>query len=230
MLSEHQTAKACYRGERRNEHSFAGAAGKDTRMLFFSKAVEDVNAVGHTNANNERKGHDVGGIKWDIEKAHHAQHPNSADGDGNEGEHNARDFAEMNEDQNRDGNSRVPRCLLETVFQQSGIFIELHRGSCDFRINRAKVLDEFLLFFALPHIFFRIDLNEEFAMDSNETAAQRVWQIDSTHRTAVILVFDRVKGLTDIIEEGLLKIGELLRYVDAVLHEHAPANLDDGAA
>src|SRR5439155_21780229 len=109
----------------------------------------------------------------------------------------------MDENQDRNGKAGVPGCLLKTPFQQSSIFIELDGGSGDVTVNGPQVPNKFLLLFALPNILFGINLDQQLAIPADEPAVQCWRQILSPHRTAIILVFDRIKGFTHIVEEVL---------------------------
>ena len=53
MLGEDQAAETGNGGQSRYQHGFAGAFGKDARILLLSDPIEDVNAVGDTDADDE---------------------------------------------------------------------------------------------------------------------------------------------------------------------------------
>ena len=71
-------------------------------MLLLGEAVQDVNAIGHANTDDQRQGHDVGRVERQIENAHHPEHPQRAKGHRNQREHDTGKAAKM--DEHHDGN------------------------------------------------------------------------------------------------------------------------------
>ena len=70
MLTEDQAGKSGHRGKTGDEHRLAGAFGQDAGIPLFSVTVQDMDAVGHTNADDQRERHDVRRIEGNMAEAH----------------------------------------------------------------------------------------------------------------------------------------------------------------
>ena len=88
MFGQDETAKPGNRRQARHEDRLSRAAGQDTRMLFLGKAIQDVDAIGDTDTDDQGKGHDIGRIQWNSKKAHQPPQPDRADSHGQQGQHN----------------------------------------------------------------------------------------------------------------------------------------------
>ena len=86
MLAEDQTGKSGHRGKTGDEHRLAGAFGEDARIPLFRVPVQDVDAVGHANADDQRERHDVRRIKRDVKEAHQPAQPEESDPHRQEGQ------------------------------------------------------------------------------------------------------------------------------------------------
>ena len=80
ILGEEETAESGDGRQSRHEHSFAGAARENARRAFLGVAVQDVDAVGDSNADDERQRHDVRQVERDAKPAHQPGQPKRADG------------------------------------------------------------------------------------------------------------------------------------------------------
>ena len=103
MFGEHEAAESGHGIEAGDEDRFSGAFGKNPRALFLDETVEDIDPVGDADADDEREGHDIGGVEGNAEAAHEADHPDEADGDGKESEDDVEEAAEMDEDESSTG-------------------------------------------------------------------------------------------------------------------------------
>ena len=136
----------------------------------------------------------------------------------------------MDENEEHDRGQRVPGSLHVAVFQQRGVIIELDRGSRNVGIDRLQLLDEFLLFVASPYVILGINLQQiKLAGFAHESVSQRGRQIFGAQRTAVVLMFQRLKRLLNISKQRLLKRREFpgrllpaLRHPLPQLHDGLP--------
>ena len=84
VFRQHQAAKSDDRRQRRYEDCFAGALGQDARLSFLGIAIENMDAAGHADADDQRQRHDVRRIERNVEPPHEPNHPDGADGDRQE--------------------------------------------------------------------------------------------------------------------------------------------------
>ena len=82
MLAEHQTAETGQGSQSRYQDGFSGALAQNAGFLLLRHPVEDVDAVGHANADDQRQRHDVGRVERDPRKPHQTKRPDRADGHG----------------------------------------------------------------------------------------------------------------------------------------------------
>src|SRR5216684_702304 len=115
----------------------------------------------------------------------------------------------MDENQDRDGDERIKRRLLEAVLQQGRVLKELDRRARNLRVDPPQVTDEFLLLLPVPNIFLRIDLQQVFPVHADKTVPQRFGQILGPQSITVVLILDRIEGFTHVLEQRLLELGEL---------------------
>src|SRR6266516_165970 len=228
VLGQDQTAEANDRCQRRHEDGFARALREDAGGPFLGIAIQDVNATGDSDTDDQRQGHDVRRIERNVKPAHVTDHPNRADADGQQRQNHARDGTEVNENQEHYRRQRIPGSLHVAVFQQRRVIIELNRGSRNVGIDGLQLLDEFVLFIALPYVLLGINLQQiEFARLAHETMSQRGRQIFSAQRTAIVLVFQRLKRFLNIFKQRLLKRRDLDGGLLPVLRHSLP-ELHDG--
>src|SRR5262249_7672757 len=97
MLCQNQAAKACNCIKTRDKYRFTSAFGENSRISVFSKPVQNMNSIGDPNPYNKREGHNVGGIKRDVEQAHDASHPDRTNRHGKQSKEQGGDAAEMNQ-------------------------------------------------------------------------------------------------------------------------------------
>lgn len=102
MVGEEEASKAGHSSEAGDKDGLACAFGKEFGALFFAVAVEDVDSVANTDADDKRQSHDVGGIEGNVENAHESKEPERSEGDGQQGEENGEPGTEVKESQDGD--------------------------------------------------------------------------------------------------------------------------------
>ena len=59
MPGQNQTPETCHGRQSGDQHRLAGAARQDPRRLLLGKPVQDMNAVGDPDPDNERERHNI---------------------------------------------------------------------------------------------------------------------------------------------------------------------------
>ncbi len=83
MFCQDKTPEPGNGGQAADEDGLAGASRQDARRLFLGEAVEDVNAIRNTNADDKRQCHNIRRIERKIFGSHNARKPNHAHAYGN---------------------------------------------------------------------------------------------------------------------------------------------------
>ena len=236
MLGHDEAAEARDGRQARHQHRLARALGEDPGVLLLGEPVEDVDAVGDADADDEREHHDVGRVERDPGPTHEAHHPDRPDRDRQQREHHAADTPEMQEHQHDDRRERPP-CGLDVRFlQQLGVEVELHRGPGRLGRGVQQLFDEDLLRRAFPDVGLGIDLDQMLAGHAEEAVAQRLRQVLGAQAARGVLVLQGGEGVADVVEQRLLE-GRQLRHVagpalgTAAEHRHAqaPQGVDERA-
>jgi len=81
MFGKHEAAESRDGRQSRHEHGLAGAARQNAGRTLLGEAVQDVNAIGHADADDQRQRHDVRRIERNFQPAHQADQPQRADAD-----------------------------------------------------------------------------------------------------------------------------------------------------
>src|SRR5215510_7124100 len=100
-------------------------------MTLFGKPIENVNAVGYADADDQRQGHDIRGIEFDANNEHEANHPKKSHTNRNQGQYYTQQVSEMPQHQNDNRNQGIYRRFFVTILEQFGIKVELHRRASE---------------------------------------------------------------------------------------------------